>query len=381
MKYSTLAVHGGLDDEERHGSVTYPVYFTTTYTQPDTEHFQPYAYSRSKNPTRSSLEELVQKLEGARHALAVSTGMAAISLVFELLKPGDTLLFSPNLYGGVWRFAENLLVKRGVKLQLVASLNDVDFDQLDPSVKMVYLETPSNPLMEITDIERIAREAKKHGILSVADNTFMTSFLQRPLDLGIDVVVYSATKYYGGHSDVLAGLLVTNNDELFEQFSLFNKALGAPLSPMDAFLLTRGIRTLPLRLERHSQNAQKIAEFLEKHDAVSKIYYPGLPSHPGYDLHRRQAKAGGGTLSFELNESRYDYNRFVTSLTLYSFAVSLGGVESLICRPSTMTHEALSPEMQRSLGIYPTLIRISVGIEDAQDLMDDLAQAFEKARR
>lgn len=379
MNYNTLAVHGG-NQPEQHGAVNFPVYFATTYTQPDTEHEQFFMYSRSKNPTRYALERLVADLEGAKYAFALSSGMAANSLVFELLQAGNRILMAPHVYGGTWLYASELFARRGVEPVIVRDLNKVDFDTLDPAVKMVFIETPSNPLLEVTDIARIAKEAKKHGILTVVDNTFLTSYLQRPLELGADIVVYSGTKYYGGHSDVLAGLIVTNSDELYQRFYLFNKAHGAPLAPLDAFLLSRGIRTLPLRIARQTATAGEIARWLERHEGSRIVHYPGLAGHPGYEIQQRQAKGAGGLLSFELDETKYDLKRFVGALKLFAFAVSLGGVESLICRPATQTHESYSKALQEEIGIKPNLLRLGVGVEDPADLIADLDNAFKASR-
>ncbi len=256
-----------------------------------------------------------------------------------------------------------------------------DFTKADDNISIVFIETPSNPLLDITDIRRVVEEAHKRGILVVVDNTFMTAYLQKPLDLGADIVVYSATKYYVGHSDILAGLVVLNDEERYQRLKFINNTLGGILSPFDSFLLQRGIKTLGVRLDRHQENAQKVAEFLAKSDAATDTYYPGLNSHPGYELHKSQARGAGAVISFRFNEDRYDLQKFVAALRIFAFAVSLGGVESLICRPSTMTHESFSRELQEKIGITPNLIRLSVGIEDAEDLISDLQQAFDAARK
>ncbi|MDO5532711.1 PLP-dependent aspartate aminotransferase family protein [Sutterella sp.] len=380
MEYATLAVHGGFEDES-HRAVTYPVYLSSTFIQPDSENFQDYAYSRSANPTRASVERLVADLEGAKHAFATSSGMAASALVFELLEQGDRVLISSDVYGGTWLFTTQFFAKRGIEFEVVDDFNTYDFEKAAPNTRLIFIETPTNPILTITDIERVSREAKKRGILTVVDNTFLTSYLQRPLDLGADIVVYSATKYYAGHSDVLAGFVVFNDDALYERLRIFSKALGGVLDPFDSFLVTRGIRTLPLRLDAHNRNALAIAEYLRNHPAVEKVFYPGLADHPGHDIQARQAKGSGGVLSFRFNESEYDLDRFVTSLKLFAFAVSLGGVESLICRPATMTHESYAPELQEHLGITRNLLRLSAGIEAPGDLIADLEQAFRAAKR
>lgn len=381
MKFETTAIHGGRQDDSGKGAVNYPIYLSSTFVQDDVEHFNEFVYSRGANPTRASVEKLVAELEGAKYGLAFATGMAATSNVFELLQKGDKILLNNNVYGGTWRFVSNLFERRGISYEVVDDLNEYDFDKVSDDVKAVFIETPSNPLLEITDIRRISKEAKSHGILVIVDNTFMTSYFQKPLDLGADIVVYSATKYYAGHSDILAGLIVLNDDALYEKLKFFQNTTGGVLSPFDSFLLARGIKTLAVRLERHQYNATKIAEYLEKHEATEKVFYPGLKSNKGYLLHRSQATGDGGVLSFLLREDAYDLEIFVNSLQIFGFTVSLGGVESLICKPATMTHESYAKELQEKIGIRQNLLRLAIGIEDADDLLADLAQALEKAKR
>ena len=380
MGFNTKAIHGGLIDEEKQ-AVNYPIYLSSTFTQPDVEHEGEYCYSRGNNPTRASVEKLAADIENAKHGIATASGMAATSLVLELLNKGEKLLINDNVYGGTWRFVSNLLEKRGVEYEIVDNFNEYDFNSADASVKMVFIETPSNPLLEITDIKRVVDEAHKKNILVVVDNTFMTAYLQKPLDFGADIVVYSATKYYAGHSDLLAGLVILNDDELYTRLKFINNTLGGILDPFDSFLLQRGIKTLGVRLDRHLSNAQKVAEYLDKIDATESVYYPGLENHPGYELQKKQAKGAGAVISFKLNEKDYSLDKFVSSLKLFSFAVSLGGVESLICRPSTMTHESYKKELQEKIGITPNLIRLSIGIEDVEDLIDDLDKAFKNAKK
>lgn len=381
MDYQTIAIHGGIQDESGKGAVNYPIYLSSTFIQDDVAHFKDFVYSRGSNPTRAAVEKLAADLEGAKYGLAFATGMAATSNVFELLQKGDKVLLNNNVYGGTWRFVSNLFEQRGISYEVVDHLNEYDFETAASSVKAVFIETPSNPLLEITDIRRIAKEAGKRGILVIVDNTFMTSYFQKPLELGADIVVYSATKYYAGHSDILAGLVVLNDDSLYEKLKFYQNTTGGILSPFDSFLLARGIKTLPVRLERHQYNASKIAEYLEQHEAVEKVYYPGLKSNSGYALHQAQASGNGGVLSFLFNEERYDLQTFVNSLQLFGFAVSLGGVESLICKPATMTHESYAKELQEKIGIQNNLLRLAVGIESANDLINDLAQAFQKAKK
>lgn len=380
MGFNTTAIHGGFIDEDKK-AVNYPVYLSSTFIQPDAESEGEYCYSRGNNPTRASVEKLAADVEGAKHGIATASGMAATSLVLELLNKGDKLLINDNVYGGTWRFVSNLLEKRGVEYEVVSDFNSYDFNKADLNVKMILIETPSNPLLEVTDIRRVAEEAHKKNILVVVDNTFMTAYLQKPLDLGADIVEYSATKYYAGHSDILAGLVILNDDELFTKLKFFNNTLGGILSPIDSFLLQRGIKTLGVRLDRHQSNAQAIADYLQYNPAVEEVYYPGLKNHSGYELQKKQAKGPGAVISFKLNEKDYDLNKFVTKLNLFSFAVSLGGVESLICRPATMTHESYSKELQEKIGITSNLIRLSVGLEEVEDLIGDLDTAFKYSKK
>ena len=378
MGFNTIAVHGGIKDESK-SAINPPVYLSSTFIQPDTETEGEYCYSRGNNPTRASVEDLAAAMEGAKFALATSSGMAATSLVFELLKEGDKILINSNVYGGTWRFVSNLFENRGLVYEIVDDFNTYDLN--DSDAKLVFIETPSNPLLEVTDIRRVCEAAHKKGMTVIVDNTFMTSYLQRPLLLGADIVIYSATKYYGGHSDLLAGLILLNDEKLYERFRFLRNTLGGILSPFDSFLLMRGMRTLALRLDKQQENAKGIAHFLDSHDGADKVYYPGLKSNRGYEIQLEQAYGPGAVLSFELNEKDYDLKTFVANLRYFAFAVSLGGVESLICRPSTMTHESYKKELQEKIGIRPNLLRLSPGIEDIDDLLDDLNNAFIKARR
>lgn len=380
MKYETLAIHGGRGDDSGKHSVNYPIYLSSTFVQPDLEQFEEFVYSRGNNPTRNAVEALAAQLEGAKHGLALATGMAATSLVFGLLKQGDKVLINSNVYGGTWRFVSNIFADRGISYEVAADFNTYDLSRIDESVRMIFLETPSNPLLKITDIRRIAEAAKKKNILTVVDNTFLTSYFQKPLELGADIVVYSATKYYAGHSDILAGLVLVNDEQLYTKLKFLQNTLGGILGPLDSFLLTRGIRTLGLRMERHQQNALAVANYLAGHEAVEDVYYPGLENSENYALQRSQAKGDGGVLSIRLRDG-YDSRAFVKNLKIFGLAVSLGGVESLICHPATMTHESYAPELQKQIGIDEKLLRLAVGIEDIDDLIEDLARALEKAKR
>lgn len=379
MEYESLLIHGGKTDEGKTAAVNVPVYLSSTFLQPEYGKFQEYAYTRGGNPTRSAAEKLAADLEGARHGLALASGMAASALVFGLFKQGDKILFNNNVYGGTYRFASNLFADRGITYELIDDFNRYDLADADDSVRAVFVETPSNPLLAVTDLARLAAQAKKRGILLIVDNTFMTSYFQRPLELGADIVVYSATKFYSGHSDILAGLVLLNDDALYARLKFLQNTLGGILGAADSYLLIRGIRTLSVRMDRHQENALRVADFLHRHEGVEDVYYPGLPDHPGYDIQKRQSRGFGSVLSIRLREG-YDSKRFVDSLRLFGLAVSLGGVESLICHPATMTHESYPKELQEKIGIDDRLIRLSVGIENGNDLIDDLTNALKQAK-
>ncbi|QIB67871.1 PLP-dependent transferase [Aminipila butyrica] len=379
MRYESIAIHGGKTEDSGKGAVNYPVYLSSTFIQPSLEEFQEFAYTRGGNPTRSHVEKLVADLEGAKYGLALASGMAATSLVFGLLKQGDKVLINNNVYGGTWRYVSNIFSLHGIEYEVIANFNEYDFEQADSNVKMIFLETPSNPLLEVTDIRKISKAAKARDILTVVDNTFLTSYFQKPLDLGADIVVYSATKYYAGHSDILAGLVVLNDDELYRQLKFLQNTYGGILSPTDSFLLTRGIKTLSLRLDKHQKNALTVAKFLKAHPAVKDVYYPGLESHKNYDLQRAQATGDGGVLSLRLQDG-WDTSKFAKELKIFDLAVSLGGVESLICHPATMTHESYAKELQEQIGIDSKLLRLAIGIEHEDDLLEDLANALDKAK-
>lgn len=379
MKYESLAIHGGRKDDTAIQGVNYPIYLSSTFTQESLDCFGEFMYSRSNNPTRNNVEMLSAQLESAKHGLAMASGMAATALAFSLLKSGDKVLINNNVYGGTWNFVSHVFSERNIQYEVVTDLNNYDFNQVDKTVKAVFMETPSNPLLDVVDIKAVAARAKEKGLLVIVDNTFMTSYLQKPLTLGADIVVCSATKYYGGHSDIIAGLVMVNDDQLYERLKFHQKILGAILSPFDSFLLARGIRTLPVRMDRQMQNAQKIAEFFETSGVAKKVYYPGLPSHKGYEIQKRQAKGAGALLSVRL-KPEYDCAVFCKELKLFDLAVSLGGVESLICHPASMTHESYSKELQEQIGICGDLLRLAVGIEDIDDLLADIKQALGKAK-
>lgn len=378
----TLLIHGGIDGDDLTGAVNVPIYQTSTYQQSALGVLKgDYEYSRTGNPTRHALEVLIADLEHGTDGFAFASGLAAITTVLTLFKSGDTIIISDNVYGGTFRLLNNVFTQYGLKYQIVdtSDLSEVKQAVTD-DVKAILIESPTNPLMSITDIRAVAKIAKEKGILTIVDNTFMTPYLQRPLELGADIVVHSATKYLGGHSDLVAGLAVTNNKELAERLAYLQNAIGGIQQPFDSFLLIRGIKTLSVRMDRHIENAQYIAEFLNRHPAADKVYYPGLPESEGYEINKAQADGPGAMISFILNEE-YDLKKFVASLKVAKLAESLGGVESLVCHPATMTHASIPEEIRNKVGITDHLIRYSPGLEYKEDLVRDLENAFKESKR
>ena len=372
-------IHGGIYGDETTGAVNVPIYQTSTYEQQGIGQNKGWEYSRTGNPTRAALEALIAELEGGTHGFAFGSGMAALTAVLSLFKSGDKIIISSNVYGGTFRVLDKIFKNFNITYSIEDTTNLETLDtKVTPDVKAILVETPANPLLTITDLHGIAEIAKKHRILSIVDNTFMTPYLQRPIESGIDIVVHSATKYLGGHSDVVAGLAVVHDKILAERLAFIQNATGGVLGPFDSFLLIRGIKTLGVRLDRHTENALKIAKWLTTLDSVKKVYYPGLETAPGYEINKKQAKNGGAMISFELKEN-YNYKKFFSSLGLIALAESLGGVESLACHPASMTHASIPREIREKVGITDGLIRLSVGIESAEDLIADLTQAIEKA--
>ena len=376
-KYLTKLIHGGVEGDIHTGAVNVPIYQTATYRQEIPGVHKGYEYSRTGNPTREAVEKLIAELESGTHGFAFASGLAAITVVLSLFERGDKLILSDNVYGGTFRLLNQVFQNFGITFELVDT-SDVEKIRkaVDVNVKAVYIETPTNPLLGITDIRAVAELAKEHNLLTIVDNTFYTPYLQRPLELGADIVLHSATKYLGGHSDLIAGLVVVKEEKLAERIAFLQNATGGILAPFEAFLLLRGIKTLGVRLDRHVENAEKVAEYLTGHSEVKKVYYPGLKSHPGYEINQRQAKNGGAMISFELNEG-HDTNAFFRALNVITLAESLGGVESLACHPASMTHAAIPKEIRDEVGITEGLIRLSIGIEDVDDLIKDLEQAIE----
>ena len=375
----TALIHGGISTDERTGAVNVPIYQTSTYQQDGLGKMRGYEYSRTGNPTREALEKLIAELEGGVAGFAFGSGMAAITAVLSLLHSGDRVLISSNVYGGTFRVLDKVFDHFGITYTIADTANIANYEaQITADVKAVIIESPANPLMTVTDIAAVAQVSHQHGLLVIVDNTFMTPYLQKPLELGADIVVHSATKYLGGHSDVVAGLAVVSSEALAQKIAFIQNSTGGVLGPFDSFLLIRGIKTLAVRMDRHVENAQKAAEFLVNHPAVRKVYYPGLPDAQGYEINRKQAKNGGVMISFELHEN-YDINRFFESLELVMLAESLGGVESLVCHPATMTHASIPAEIRKKVGITDGLIRLSTGIEDIADILADLEQAIAKS--
>ena len=375
----TALIHGGISIDERTGAVNVPIYQTSTYKQDGLGKMRGYEYSRTGNPTREALEALINELEGGYAGFAFGSGMAALTAVLSLLHSGDRVLISSNVYGGTFRLLSKVFDHFSITYTIAETTDLTVYEsQITPDVRAAIIESPANPLMTITDIKAVAEVSHRHGLLVIVDNTFMTPYLQRPLELGADIVVHSATKYLGGHSDVVAGLAVVSNKELAEKIAFIQNSTGGVLGPFDSFLLIRGIKTLAVRMDRHVYNAEKAAEFLSAHKAVKNVYYPGLESSQGFAVNRRQARNGGAMISFELHEN-YDIRRFFESLELVSLAESLGGVESLVCHPATMTHASIPADIRKKVGITDGLIRLSVGIESIEDILADIDQAIAKA--
>lgn len=376
MRAKTKLIHGGIDGDATTGAVSTPIYQVSTYKQQSVGQFNGYEYSRTGNPTRHALEVLISDLEGGKAGFAFGSGMAAISSVMMLFSKGDHIVLTDDVYGGTYRVMKKVLHRFGISASFVDSSDITKVDEaIKENTKAIFLESPTNPLLKITDIEGVSKLAKEKGLLTIVDNTFMTPYFQQPIAQGADIVLHSATKYIGGHSDVVAGLVVVATEKLAEDLHFIQNSVGAILGPQDSWLLIRGIKTLGLRMEEHNVNAQKIAEFLDGHEAVGKVYYPGLVTHPGRELMTRQATGFGGMISFDVG-SEQNANELLAKLHYFTLAESLGAVESLISIPARMTHASIPRERRLQLGITDGLVRISVGIEDVEDLLEDLAKAL-----
>lgn len=379
MKFNTKAIHGGQHDiDPAYGAVMSPIYQTSTFSQTSPGNHKGFEYARSGNPTRSAFEKSIASLENGKHGLAFASGLAAIDAILKILKPGDEVISTNDLYGGTYRLFNGIYKDFGIKFHFVGMENLESVESyITDKTKMIWAETPTNPLMNIIDIEALAEISKKHKLLLAVDNTFATAYLQQPLELGADIVMHSATKYLGGHSDVIMGSIVVNDDALAKKLYFIQNASGGIAGPMDSFLVLRGIKTLHLRMQRHCENGRAVAEFLQNHPKVEKVYWPGLETHPNHDIAKKQMKDFGGMVSFTTKGNSYeDAMRFLESLRIFTLAESLGGVESLAGHPATMTHASIPKEDREKIGVVDSLIRLSVGIEDKEDLLKDLKQAL-----
>ncbi len=360
---------------ENYGAISYPIYQTATYTHPGVGQSTGFDYSRLQNPTKEHLEKIVASLEHGCDALALSTGMAAITLLMELFKPGDHLIVDSDLYGGSIRLFRNVSRKNGITFSAVDSYQDDVESFVKEETKAIYIETPTNPMMNVTDIGKLSEIAKRHNLLLIVDNTFLSPYFQNPLTLGADIVVHSGTKFLGGHNDTLAGFLVTNREEISEQLRFLIKTTGAGLAPFDSWLILRGIKTLGIRMEQAQKNALEIANWLKTQSAVTKVIYPGLPEHPGYEIMKKQARGFGSMLTFYVDSKEHAFE-ILEKVRMIKFAESLGGVETLLTYPTTQTHADVPQEIREKNGITDCTLRLSVGIEDARDLIAELTQVF-----
>ncbi len=380
MRFDTLAIHAGQEPDPTTGAIMTPVYFTSTYVQAGPGEHKGYEYSRTKNPTRGALEACLAALEGAKYGAAFGSGCAAADMLMHLLDAGSHVVVSDDVYGGTFRLFDKVFKRQGLAFSFVDMTKSENIEKaITPATKMLWVETPTNPMLKLCDLERAAAIARRHRVISVCDNTFMTPYFQRPLDFGFDVVTHSTTKYLNGHSDCVGGFVCTNDKELSDRIYFHQNAVGGVPGPMDSFLVLRGVKTLHLRMERHAQNAAKVAEYLVRHPKASKVTWPGLESHPQHALARKQMKGFGGMMTFEIKGGLEAARRFLKTVKIFACAESLGGVESLIEHPAIMTHASVPKENREKLGITDGFIRLSVGVEDAQDLIDDLEQAFKAA--
>lgn len=360
---------------EHYGAISYPIYQTATYEHPEAGQSTGYDYSRLQNPTREHLEKMIAGLESGIDAFALSTGMAAITLLMELFRPGDHLIVEADLYGGSIRLFDHVKKKNNYEFTHLNCAEDDIEGAIQDNTKAIYIETPTNPMMNVSDIAAIAKIAKKHGLLLIVDNTFLSPYFQNPLKLGADIVVHSGTKFLGGHNDTLAGFLVTNNEEVRDRLRFLIKTTGAGLAPFDCWLILRGMKTLGIRMERSQENAIRIAEWLKTQSIVQKVYYPGLPEHPGYEIMKKQARGFGSMITFRV-DSKENALQILKQVRMIKFAESLGGVETLITYPTTQTHADVPEEVRLKNGITPCTLRLSTGIEDIEDLLGELSEVF-----
>lgn len=378
MKFGTKAIHAGAEPDPTTGAIMTPIYQTSTYVQESPGVNKGYAYARGKNPTRAALEKNIAALEDGKYCLCFSSGMGATDAVIKMLRPGDEVITGDDLYGGSYRMFTKVFEPYGIKFHFI---NMTDADNIkkyvNANTKLIWVETPTNPTMQIIDIEACSKIAKEQGLMLAVDNTFASPYLQNPLALGADIVMHSVTKYLGGHSDVVMGALVTSNDKIYADLSFIHNSCGATPGPMDSFLVMRGIKTLHLRMERHCFNGRKVAEFLKAHPRVAKIYWPGFEDHPNHAIAKKQMRDFGGMISIVLKDATIeDTFKVASSFHVFSLAESLGGVESLINHPATMTHASIPKAERERVGVVDNLLRLSVGVEDIEDLIDDLKQAL-----
>lgn len=378
LKFNSRTIHGGQQPDKAYGAVMPPIYQTSTYAQTTPGGHQGYEYSRSANPTRTALENSLASIENGEYGLAFASGLSAIDAVIKLLEPGDEVISTNDLYGGSYRLFRQVFEKFGIKFHFIGMQNSSKIGEyINGKTKLIWVETPTNPMMNVVDIVAVSQLAKKHHILFAVDNTFATPYLQRPLDLGADIIMHSATKYLGGHSDVILGALVVKDKELAERLYFIQNASGAVSGPMDSFLVLRGIKTLHVRMQRHCENGKAVAEYLAKHPKIEKVYWPGFEDHPNHGIAKSQMKDFGGMISFIAKGSSYaEAIKIVERLQVFTLAESLGGVESLAGHPASMTHASIPKEEREKSGVVDALIRLSVGIEDEADLIADLEQAI-----
>jgi cystathionine beta-lyase len=378
MKFATKAIHAGVQPDPATGAIMTPIYQTSTYVQDGVGNHKGYEYSRTLNPTRHALEQNIAAIENGKYGACFGSGLAAIDCVIKMLNPGDEVISTNDLYGGSYRIFKTIFEKYGIKFHFVNMQDTAEVEALvNDKTRIIWVETPTNPMMNIVDIEEMSKISKKCGAWLCVDNTFATPYLQTPLDLGADIVMHSVTKYLGGHSDVVMGALVTSDDEIAKEMYRIQNSSGAVTGPMDSFLVLRGIKTLHLRVQRHCENGEKIANFLKNHPKIDRVYWPGFESHPNHDVAKKQMRGFGGMISFTLKGNKLeDALEIVKKVHLFALAESLGGVESLIGHPATMTHASIPKEIREQSGVVDSLVRLSVGIEDADDLIQDLEKAL-----
>lgn len=378
LGFGTRAIHAGQEPDPTTGAVMTPIYQTSTYWQESPGKHKGYAYARGKNPTRTALEKCLASLEGAKHGLCFSSGMGATDAVIKLLRPGDEVITGNDLYGGTYRMFTKVFAQYGIRFHFI-DLTDANNIRtyINDNTKLLWIETPTNPTMQIVDIAACSAIAKEHGITLAVDNTFASPYLQNPLALGADIVMHSVTKYLGGHSDVVMGALLTSDDKLYEQLAFIHNSCGATPGPQDSFLVLRGLKTLHLRMRAHCENGKRIAEFLQSHPAIEKVYWPGFANHPNHEIAKKQMRDFGGMISIVLKQADLEKTfKIASSFRVFTLAESLGGVESLINHPATMTHASIPKEEREKAGVVDNLLRLSVGVEDIDDLLADLKQAL-----